>query len=99
MADLQYYDIIIRPIVTEKSMQEMAVKKYAFYVHPDATKIQIREAVEKMFTDVKVDKVNTMNLPGKLKRRGRTFGRRSARKKALVKLTADSKEIDIFSGM
>jgi large subunit ribosomal protein L23 len=80
-------------------MSEMSEKKYAFYVHPDATKIQIREAVEKMFADVKVDRVNTMNIIGKMKRRGRALGRRPARKKALVKLTADSKEIEIFSGM
>ncbi|MDR1066003.1 MAG: 50S ribosomal protein L23 [Clostridiales bacterium] len=99
MADLQYYDVILRPIVTEKSMNDMSDKRYAFYVHPDATKTQVREAVEKMFADVKVDKVNTMNLTGKLKRRGRTTGRRPARKKAIVKLTADSGEIEIFSGM
>ncbi len=99
MADLKYYDIILRPIVTEKSMSEMADKKYAFYVHPDATKNQIKEAVEKMFDDVKVDRVNTMNYLGKPKRRGMVKGKTAAKKKAIVKLTADSNEIVIFQGM
>lgn len=100
MADLKYYDIIIKPVITEKSMATMSDKKYAFYVHPDATKNQIREAVEKMFDGTKVDKVNTMNLKGK-PRRTRTvrFGRTAARKKAIVKLTPESKEIEVFQGM
>lgn len=99
MADIKYYDVILKPVITEKSMNEMADKKYAFYVHPEATKIQIKQAVEKMFDGVKVDSVNTMNLVGKLKRRGYTMGRTNARKKAIVKLTADSKEIEVFQGM
>lgn len=99
MADLKYYDIILRPIVTEKSMNDMGDKKYAFYVHPDATKIQIREAVEKMFDGVKVDRVNTMNCLGKMKRRGRAMGRRPERKKAIVQLAQSSKEIEVFQGM
>lgn len=99
MADIKYYDVILKPVITEKSMNEMADKKYAFYVHPEATKIQIKQAVEKMFDGVKVDSVNTMNLVGKLKRRGYTIGRTNARKKAIVKLTADSKEIEVFQGM
>ena len=99
MADLKYYDVIIKPIVTEKSMSEMSEKKYAFYVHPDATKIQVKQAVEKMFEGVKVERVNTMNVKGKLKRRGRTSGYTAARKKALVKLTEASKEIVLFQGM
>lgn len=99
MADLKYYDIILKPVVTEKTMNEMANKKYAFYVHPKATKIQVREAVEKMFEGTKVAKVNTLNVDGKVKRRGATSGRTRARKKAYVQLTQDSKEIEIFQGM
>lgn len=99
MADLKYYDIILKPVVTEKSMNGMADKVYTFYVHPDATKTQIREAVEKMFEGTKVARVNTMNLPGKPKRRGMTWGKTAARKKAVVKLTEESKEIEIFAGL
>ena len=99
MADLTYYDIILKPLVTEKSMNIIADRKYAFYVHPDATKIQIKQAVEKMFDGVKVDKVNTMNVLGKEKRRGYTKGRTAARKKAIIKLSEESKEIEIFPGM
>jgi len=99
MADIKYYDVILRPVVTEKTMNDMADKKYAFYVHPDATKIQIKQAVEKMFDGVKVESVNTMNLEGKIKRRGYTSGRTKKRKKAIVKLTQSSKEIEIFQGM
>ena len=99
MADLKYYDVIIKPIVTEKSMSEMSEKKYAFFVHPDATKIQVKQAIEKMFEGVKVARVNTMNVKGKLKRRGRTQGYKPARKKALIQLTAASKEIVLFQGM
>jgi large subunit ribosomal protein L23 len=99
MANLKYYDIILKPVVTEKSMKDFENKKYAFFVHPDATKIQIREAVEKMFEGVKVDVVNTMNCLGKEKKRGYTKGRTAAKKKAIVKLTSESKEIEIFQGM
>ena len=98
MADLNY-DVILRPVVTEKSMNAMAEKKYVFYVHPEATKGQIKEAVEKMFEGAKVEKVNTMNLDGKTKRRGMTFGKTAKKKKAIVKLTADSKDIEIFEGL
>ena len=96
MADLKYYDILLSPVVTEKSMAQMAEKKYTFLVNTDATKTQIKEAVEKMFANVKVVKVNTMNLDGKMKRRGNTQGMTSAKKKAIVQLTADSAEIDLF---
>ncbi len=99
MADLKYYDIILRPVVTEQSMKQLEDNKYVFYVHPDATKIQIREAVEKMFQGTKVESVNTMNLIGKMKRRGYTKGRTVARKKAIVKLTQESKAIEVFQGM
>jgi large subunit ribosomal protein L23 len=99
MANLKYYDIILKPIVTEKSMNAMADRKYTFSVHPDATKNQVREAVEKMFTGTKVVSVNTMNLEGKNRRRGNTAGKTSKVKKAIVQLTADSAEIEIFSGL
>jgi large subunit ribosomal protein L23 len=99
MANIKYYDVILKPIITERTMSDMGDKKYAFYVHPEANKVQIREAVEKMFEGIKVDKVNTMNYDGKLKRRGHTSGRTAAKKKAIVKLKADSKEIEIFQGM
>ena len=99
MADLKYYDVILRPLVTEKSMSEMADKKYAFYVNPDANKTQVKEAVEKMFAGAKVKSVNTMNRPTKTKRRGMTVGQTAKSKKAIVQLTADSKEIEIFQGL
>lgn len=99
MADLKYYDVILRPVVTEKSMSLMGEKKYTFYVNPDANKVQIREAVEKMFDGVKVSKVNTMNIPGKNKRRGYITGKTPSTKKAIVTLTADSKDIEFFQGI
>ena len=99
MANIQYYDVILKPVVTEKSMNAMADKKYTFLVHPEANKSQVREAVEKMFPGTKVEKVNTMNIQGKTKRRGMTFGKTAKTKKAIVKLTADSKEIEIFAGL
>ena len=67
MANVQYYDVILKPVVTEKSMELMGEKKYTFLVHPEATKSQIKEAVEKMFTGTKVEKVNTMINDGKKK--------------------------------
>ena len=99
MADLKYYDVILAPIVTEKSMNSMSEKKYAFSVNPDATKTQIKEAVEKMFKGTKVASVNTMNLDGKNRRRGNVVGKTAKKKKAIVQLTADSAEIEIFSGL
>ena len=99
MADLKYYDVILRPIVTEKSMNEMAEKKYSFYVNPDATKSQIKEAVEKMFNGTEVEYVNTMNLQGKNRRRGTVTGKTAAKKKAIVKLTEKSADIEIFQGL
>jgi ribosomal protein L23 len=99
MANLQYFDIILRPVVTEKSMADMAEKKYTFLVHPEANKVQIKEAVEKMFEGTKVKAVNTMNLEGKTKRRGMVFGKTAKRKKAIVTLAAESKEIEIFSAL
>ena len=99
MADIKYYDVILKPVVTEKSMSGMADKKYSFYVHPDATKSQIKDAVEKMFEGTKVARVNAMNLDGKTKRRGMTFGKTAKQKKAIVFLTEDSKDIEIFTGL
>ena len=101
MADLKYYDVIQKPVVTEKSMNAMADKKYTFYVHPEANKSQIKEAVEKMFDGVKVASVNTMNLEGKKKRRGfaAKYGRTPKTKKAIVTLAPGSKEIEIFQGL
>ena len=97
MADIKYYDVILKPVITEKSMAGMGEKKYTFLVHPQATKTQIKEAVQKMFDGVKVESVNTMNMDGKTKRRGMTFGKTAKTKKAIVKLTADSKDIEIFA--
>jgi len=99
MANVQYYDVILKPVVTEKSMDGMSARKYTFLVHPEANKTQIKEAVEKMFPGTKVEKVNTVNYDGKTKRRGRTVGKTAKTKKAIVQLTEDSKEIEIFSGL
>ena len=99
MADLKYYDIIRKPVVTEKSMDAMGDKKYTFLVHPDATKTQIKEAVEKMFAGAKVKSVNTMNLDGKKRRRGMVVGKTAKTKKAVVQLTAESADIEIFQGL
>ena len=79
MANVQYYDVILKPVVTEKSMNAMTDKK--------------------MFPGTKVKSVNTMNMDGKTKRRGMTFGKTAATKKAIVQLTEDSKEIEIFAGL
>ncbi len=99
MANIQYYDVILKPVITEKSMNIMADKKYTFLVHPEANKTMIKEAVEKMFEGTKVKKVNTLNIGGKKKRRGMVVGRTAKTKKAIVQLTEDSKEIEIFAGL
>ena len=99
MASIQYYDVILKPVVSEKSMNAMAEKKYTFLVHTEATKTQIKEAVEKLFEGTKVKSVNTMNLDGKTRRRGNTYGKTAKKKKAIVQLTEDSREIEIFSGL
>ena len=99
MADIKYYDVILKPVITEKSMNQMAAKKYTFLVNPKATKAQIKEAVEKMFEGTKVASVNTMNYDGKNKRRGLVYGKTAKTKKAIVKLTAESKDIEIFAGL
>ena len=99
MADIKYYDVILKPVITEKSMAAMGEKKYTFLVHTDATRSQVKEAVEKMFAGKKVKSVNTMNCEGKKKRRGMVYGRTAKTKKAIVQLTADSKDIEIFEGL
>jgi len=92
------HDIIIKPLVSEQSMNAMAEKKYTFVVSKKANKIDIKRAVEVIF-GVKVDKVNTLNMIGKTKRMGKHEGKRADWKKAVVKLKADSKEIEFFDGM
>ena len=99
MANVQYYDVILKPVVTEKSMAAMGEKKYTFLVHPEANKTMIKEAVEKMFEGANVAKVNTMNQEGKNKRRGAVVGKTAKTKKAIVQLTEDSADIEIFSGL
>ena len=99
MADVKYYDVILKPVITEKSMAGMGEKKYTFLVHTDANKTMIKDAVEKMFEGTKVAKVNTINMEGKNKRRGAVVGKTAKTKKAIVQLTEDSKDIEIFSGL
>lgn len=91
-------EIIIRPIITEKSMSMFAMKKYTFEVAKSATKIDIARAVEELF-NVKVSKVNTLNVRGKLRRQGRTQGYTPSWKKAIVTLKPDSKGIEFFEGL
>ena len=93
------YDIIIRPIITEQSMEDLDIKKYVFEVAKDANKVEIKKAIEEIF-GVTVIKVNTVNVIGKEKRTGRfPAGRTAEWKKAIVKLSADSKTIELFEGM
>ena len=99
MAALRYYDVILKPVITEQSMAVMGDKKYTFLVHPEANKTQIKEAVEKMFDGAKVKSVNTINLDGKTRRRGLVYGKTAKTKKAIVTLTEDSKDIEIFTGL
>ena len=99
MADIRYYDVILKPIVTEKSMNAMGEKKYTFLVHPEANKAQIKEAVEKMFEGTEVKNVRTMNMDGKKKRRGMVVGKTAKTKKAIVALTENRKDIEIFQGL
>ena len=92
------YDVIISPIITENTMDMAAEKKYAFKVAKDSNKTEIRKALEEIFGD-DVAKVNIVNVSGKKKRLGRTFGTTSSYKKAVVTLTPDSKEIELFQDM
>ena len=93
------YDVILRPVITEQSMEAVADKKYVFQVAIDATKTDVKAAVEEIF-GVKVSKVNTVRMQGKVKRTGAyPAGKRADYKKAVVTLTADSKTIELFEGM
>ena len=92
------YDVIIRPIITENSMDMAEQKKYAFKVAKEANKTEVRKAIEEIF-GVDVAKVNVVNVNGKKKRMGRTMGTTSSYKKAVVTLTPDSKEIEIFQDL
>ena len=92
-------DIIIRPITTEKAMQDITAKKYVFEVAKKATKIDVARAVETLFKGAKVQKVNTVHVRGRMKRQGRSQGYTRSWKKAYVQLTADSKPIEFFEGM
>ena len=99
MADIKYYDVIKKPVITEKSMNAMAEKKYTFLVHPEANKSQIKYALFKLF-HVKILKwLNTINCFVNKKRRGMTVGTTAKTKKAIVALTEDSKDIEIFEGL
>ncbi len=92
------YDIIRKPIISERSMDDMSEKRYTFEVSKKANKVEIKKAIEKIF-GVKVEKVNTMIVLGKYKRMGAHVGKRPDWKKAIVTLTQESKEIEFFEGM
>ena len=93
------YDVIISPVITEQSMEDLDIKKYAFKVAKDANKIEIKKAIEEIF-GVTVIKVTTTHMRGKTRRQGRfPEGKSASWKKAVVKLSADSKDIEIFEGM
>ena len=92
------YDIVKRPIITEHSMDQMADRKYTFEVAKEANKIEIKNAVEEIF-GVQVEKVTTMRMLGKIKRMGANSGKRPDWKKAIVKLTENSKTIEFFDGL
>ena len=95
---MKAYDIIIKPVLSEKSYAGIANKRYTFVVARQANKVEIKQAVEEIF-EVKVEKVNTVNVRGKLKRQGRTQGYTSKYKKAIVQLTGDSKAIEFFESL
>lgn len=100
MADLKYYDVIFKPLMTEKSMALLEEQTYSFYVHPQATKTQIKEAVERLFNNVTVEKVNTLTThPKRRQRRGAKPGETVRKKKAIVKLTPGSSPIEYFEGI
>ena len=92
------YDVIIKPVISEKSMDDAQNKKYTFKVAVDANKTQVKLAVEEIF-GVEVSKVNIMNYDGKVKRMGRNVGRTPDSKKAIVTLKESSKEIEFFQGL
>ncbi len=92
------YDIILKPVISERSMDDAANKKYTFKVAVNANKTQVKHALEEIF-GVEVKQVNIMNVQGKVKRMGRNVGRTAASKKAIVTLTEKSKEIEFFQGL
>ena len=93
------YDVIIKPVISERSMGLTPDKKYTFKGAVDANKTEIKQAVEEIFEGVEVKKVNVANYDGKLKRMGRNIGRRAAYKKAIITLSADSKPIEFFENL
>ncbi len=93
------HDIVIRPIITENSMDQLGEMKYTFEVRRGANKIEIKKAIEEIFPGVKVEKVATMNMLGKMKRMGANEGRRASWKKAIVTLAEGSKTIEFFEGL
>ncbi|RLK63849.1 50S ribosomal protein L23 [Atopobacter sp. AH10] len=93
---MNVYDVVKRPVITEQSMSQMDEKKYTFDVDTRATKTQVKNAVEQIF-DVKVSKVNILNVRGKKKRMGRYVGYTNKRRKAIVTLTEASKDIELFA--
>lgn len=92
------YDVIIKPVISETSMDNAQVKKYTFKVATNANKTEVKKAIEEIF-EVQVDKVNIMNVRGKIKRMGKNVGKTAATKKAIVTLTDKSKEIEFFQGL
>jgi len=92
------YDIIIKPVITERSMDDAQERRYTFHVAPNANKTQVKHALEEIF-DIEIARVNIMNVKGKMKRQGRTQGMTAASKKAIVMLKPSSKEIEFFQGL
>jgi large subunit ribosomal protein L23 len=92
------YDIILKPVISERSMDEAQNKKYTFKVAVDANKTEVKRALEEIF-GIEIKKVNIMNVKGKVKRMGKNVGRTAASKKAIVTLTPKSKEIEFFQGL
>ena len=92
------YDVIIKPVISEKSMDDAQMKRYTFRVATQSNKTEVKIAVEEIF-GVQVEKVNIMNVKGKVKRMGRTQGKTAGWKKAIVTVTSDSKEIEFFQGL
>jgi large subunit ribosomal protein L23 len=92
------YDVILKPVISEKSMEDANKKKYTFKVATDANQTEVKRAVEEIF-GVQIKKVNIMNYQGKVKRMGRSVGRTSASKKAIVTLAEGSKEIEFFQSL
>ena len=95
---MKSFDIIRRPLLSEKTYADISNKKYAFVVDKSANKVEIKKAIQEIF-GVKVKSVNTVNVDGKLKRQGKTQGYRNDYKKAYVTLTADSKAIEFFESL